>query len=75
MKKLLALFALLFVLAVLVACGENGNTDIGGGNKDDQNGGEQIDGDTPPSVHTHEYGEWEITKNPTCGEDVNVRPG
>ena len=69
MKKLLALFALLFVLAALVACGENGNTDIGGGNKDYQTGGEQIDDDTPPSVHTHEYGEWEITKNPTCGED------
>ncbi len=56
MKKLLSLVAFMLVFVCLLAS-------CGGGNDNQGN-----DGENPP-VHTHLFGEWEVTKSPTCTED------
>ncbi len=56
MKKLLSLVAFMLVFVCLLAS-------CGGGNDNQGNNGEN------PPDHTHLFGEWEVTKSPTCTED------
>ena len=65
MKKLLTFVALtLALICLVVSCG--GQTEQ---NPPEQNQPEQNQPEQDLPTHTHSFGEWEITKNPTCTDN------